>query len=107
MIASFFNTASTNEFADWIIAEVKRALPPDAAPIKKKKQAIRAREMDENIARRVAEFTRTTRLNVYKKARLAARVRDGMAAHGYPSAFVEAFSYELIARLQAASESRA
>ena len=107
MIASFFNTTKTNEFADWIVAEVKRAAPPDTAPSKKKKKhAIRAREMDENIARRVVEFTRTTRLNIYKKARLAARVREGMSAHGYPEAFVKSFSYELVARIQAAAKAR-
>jgi hypothetical protein len=106
MIASFFNTTETNEFADWIVAEVKRAVPPDTAQRKKKKHAIRAREMDENIARRVVEFTRTTRLNIYKKARLAARVREGMSAHGYPEAFVSSFSFELIARIQAAAKAR-
>src|SRR6202011_4568745 len=66
MIASFFDTTKTNEFADWIVAEVKRAAPPDSAP-RKKKHVIRAQEMDENITRRVVEFTRTTRLNIYKK----------------------------------------
>jgi hypothetical protein len=105
MIASFFNTTKTNEFADWIVAELKRAVPLDSAP-RKKKHAIRAREMDENIARRVVEFSRTTPLNVYKKARLAARVREGMSAHGYPEAFVKSFSFELIARIQAAAKSR-
>jgi hypothetical protein len=54
--------------------------------------------MGENIARRVVEFTRTTRLNIYKKARLAARVREGLSAHGYPEAFVRSFSFELIAK---------
>jgi hypothetical protein len=105
MIASFFDTKTTIEFADWIVAELKRAVPP-ASVSHKKKHAIRAREGDENIARRVAEFTRTTRLNIYKKARLAARVREGMSAHGYPKAFVDSFSFELIARIRAAAKSR-
>jgi len=103
MLASFFDTTSTNEFADWIVAEIKRAVPPDSAP-RKKKHVIRAKELDDNIARRVAEFTRTTRLNIYKKARLAARVREGMTALGYPETFVKSFSFELLARLQSASK---
>ncbi|MGA2190995.1 MAG: hypothetical protein ABSH33_20955 [Steroidobacteraceae bacterium] len=107
MIVSFFDTASTNEFADWIVAELKRAVPPESGPPKKKKHAIRARELDENIARRVVEFTRTTRLNIYKKARLAARVREGMTAHGYPESFVKSFSFELLARLQTAARAKA
>jgi hypothetical protein len=107
MIARFFSTTETDEFADWIVAEVKRAAPPDlASRNKKKKHAIRARDMDENIARRVVEFTRTTRLNIYKRARLAARVREGLTGHGYPKAFVHSFSFELIERIQAAVNAR-
>jgi len=106
MLASFFDTTSTNEFADWIVAELKRAVPPDSVS-SKKKHVIRAQQLDEDIARRVIDFSRTTRLNIYKKARLASRVREGMSAHGYPETFVNSFSYELIARLQAAARARA
>jgi hypothetical protein len=110
MIARFFSTTETDEFADWIVAEVKRAAPPDLASRNKKKQkkkrVIRARDMDENIARRVVEFTHTTPLNIYKKARLAARVREGLAGHGYPEAFVRSFSFELLERIQAAAIAR-
>lgn len=105
MLASCFDTTATNEFADWIVAELKRAAPPDSVP-HKKKHVIRAREMDDNIARRVVEFSRTTRLNIFKKARLAARVREGMSAHGYPEAFVNSFSHELIVRIQTAAKAR-
>ena len=111
MIARFFSTTETDEFADWIVAEVKRAAPPDLASRNKKKKpkkkhAIRARNMDENVARRVVEFTHTTRLNIYKRARLAARVREGLTGHGYPKAFVRSFSFELIERIQAAKNAR-
>jgi hypothetical protein len=107
MIARFFSTTETDEFADWIVAEVKRAAPPDlASRNKKKKHAIRARNMDENVARRVVEFTHTTRLNIYKRARLAARVREGLTGHGYPEAFVRSFSFELLERIQAAAIAR-
>jgi hypothetical protein len=109
MFARFFSTTETDEFADWIVAEVKRAAPPDLASRndkkkkKKKKHLIRARGMDENIAKRVVEFSQTTRLNIYKRARLAARVREGLTGHGYPKAFVRAFSFELIERIQTAA----
>jgi hypothetical protein len=108
MIAKFFDTTKTNEFADWVVAEVKRAAPPDMATRnnKKKKHAIRARSLDENIARRAVEFTRTNPLNIYKKARLAARVREGLSGHGYPDAFVHSFSLELLTRMQTAAKTR-
>jgi hypothetical protein len=105
MLASFFDTKTTIEFADWIVAELKRAVPPNSVS-RKKKHVIRAQQFDENVARQVIDFSRTTRLNIYKKARLAARVREGMSDHGYPETFVNSFSYELIARLQAAARTR-
>jgi hypothetical protein len=98
MIVSFFDTTKTNEFADWIVGEVKRATPPDkdVRAKTKKKHEIRSRNVNENIARRVAEFARATRLNVYKKASFAARIRDGLKTHGYPEEFVHSFSLDLI-----------
>jgi isocitrate dehydrogenase kinase/phosphatase len=105
MIASLFDTKKTNEFADWIVAEVKRVIPTDLSSRKtKKKHVSRARAMDDNIARQVVEFTRTTPLNIYKKARFAARVREGLTEHGYPKEFVESFSLELIERIQTAKK---
>jgi hypothetical protein len=104
MFGSFFNTAAVDEFADWIVAEVKRSLPPGFSP-GTKNIADRADKLNENITKRTGQFTQTSpRLNIYKKARLAARVREGMSAHGYPEPFVKSFSYDLIARLQGASK---
>ena len=100
MFGSFFNTSATDEFADWIIAEVKRALPPGYSP-GTKDIAYRADSLDRNITKRTDEFRQENpRLNIYKKARLAARVREGMSAHGYPAPFVKSFSFDLISRLQ-------
>ena len=105
MIVSFLDTTKSNDLADWIIAEVKRAVPTDLAARKTKKKHVgRAREMDANIAKRVVEFARTTPLNVYKKARFAARVREGLSEHGYPEEFVRSFSLELIERIQTAKK---
>jgi hypothetical protein len=103
MFGSFFKTAAVDEFADWIVAEVKRSLPAGFSP-GTKNIADRAEKLNQSLAKRTGEFSRTSRLNIYKKARLAARVREGMSAHGYPEAFVKSFSYDLLARLQAAAK---
>jgi hypothetical protein len=104
MFGSFFNTAATDEFADWIVAEVKRSLPPGYSP-GTKNIADRADKLDKSITVRTTEFRKENpRLNIYKKARLAARVREGMSAHGYPEPFVKSFSYDLLTRLQRAPE---
>jgi hypothetical protein len=107
MFGSFFNTTAVDEFADWIVAEVKRSLPPGFAP-GTKNIADRAEKLNVSIAQRTGEFMKTSpRLNIYKKARLAARVREGMSAHGYPEPFVKSFSYDLLSRLQVASKQHA
>jgi hypothetical protein len=104
MFGSFFNTAGVDQFADWIVAEVKRSLPPGFSP-GTKNISDRADQLNQSIAKRTGEFVQSApRLNIYKKARLAARVREGMSAHGYPEPFVRSFSYDLIARLHAASK---
>jgi hypothetical protein len=105
MFGNFFKTADVDQFADWIVAEVKQALPAGFSP-GTKNIADRAEKLNVSIAKRTGEFSLTSTLNIYKKARLAARVREGMSAHGYPDAFVKSFSYDLLARLAAASKQR-
>jgi hypothetical protein len=106
MFGSFFNTAAVDEFADSIVAEVKRMLPPGSAP-GVKNIADRAEKLNERIKQKTGEFAaQTPTLNIYKKAHLAARVREGMSAHGYPEAFVKSFSYDLLTRLQGAAKAK-
>ena len=103
MFGNLFRTAEVDEYADWVVSEVKRSLPSGYSP-GTKNIAERAEQLNASIAKKTAEFCRTARLNIYKKARLAARVREGMSAHGYPQAFVKSFSFDLLSRLQAASK---
>jgi len=106
MFSSFFNTSAVDEFADAIVADVKRFLPPGFAPGMKNIDD-RAEKLNQRIAQRTGEFRNATpSLNIYKKAHLAARVRETMTAHGYPEPFVKSFSYELLARLQSAPKSK-
>ena len=102
MFGNFFNSAEADTYADWIVEELKRQLPPGFDPTResvgRKTEKLHAR-----IDKRTIEFTQQTSLNFYKKARLAARVREGMSAHGYPAPFVKSFSYDLLAKLQMAA----
>lgn len=102
MFGNFFKTAEVDKFADWIVDELKRLLPPGFDP-NKDSVSRRAEKLNERITKQTAEFIQQTSLNIYKKARLAARVREGMSANGYPAPFVKSFSYDLLARLQAAA----
>lgn len=101
MFGSFFDTAEVDRFADWVIGEFKRELPP-AGNQRGKNVANRANKLDQVIANRTREFVKTTPLNIYKKARFASRVRDGMKSLGYSDAFVKSITKNLIARVQTA-----
>jgi len=101
MFGRFFDTTEVDQFADWIISEFKRELPPARNP-PAKNVGDRANKLDQVIANRTLDFVKTAKLNFYKKAHLAARVRDGMTANGYSETFVKSISYDLLNRLQKA-----
>ena len=98
MFQGFFDTTEVDRFADWVVEEFKRELPPRRNP-PLKNISDRTNKLDQIIANKTREFVAGTKLNVYKKARLASRVREGMSALGYPTSFVKSVSYDLIARL--------
>lgn len=101
MAEGFFNTTEVDRFADWVVGEFKRELPPAGSP-PGKNVANRVNKLDQAIANKTREFVKTTPLNIYKKARFASRVREGMKALGYTDSFVKSTTYNLIARFQAA-----
>ena len=100
MFGKFFSTTEVDRFADWIVSEVKKALPPAFDP-SAKNIGQRADKLNKQIEDQTRVFLQSTSLNIYKKARLAARVREGMSAHGYPEPFVKSFSFDLLRRMQA------
>ena len=106
MFGNFFDTTEVDRFADWVIGEVKRALPPAHDP-SAKNIAQRADNLNKQIEQQTQVFCASTKLNIYKKARLAARVREAMDAHGYPKPFIQSFSLDLLRRIQATSNKAA
>jgi hypothetical protein len=99
MFRKFFDTTEVDRFADWVIGEFKRELPPKRNPAPKN-ISDRTNKLDQAMSSKTREFVNSTKLNVYKKARLASRVREGMAELGYPESFIKSVSYDLIARIQ-------
>jgi hypothetical protein len=103
MLGKLLDSPEVDRFADWIVAEVKKALP--SAPSSTTKNiSQRAERLNRQIDEQTRVLCKSTKLSIYKRARLAARVREGMSAHGYPESFVKAFSYDLLQRIQAASK---
>ncbi len=105
MFAGFFDTTAVDEYADWVVEEVKRTLPAGFDPTLKNVSG-KVDRLDRRLAERTASFTKTAKLNIYQKARLASRVREGMMASGYPKPFVQTFSMDVVKRVMVASRSR-
>jgi hypothetical protein len=99
MFREFFDTTEVDRFADWVVGEFKRELPPKRNP-PPTNVSDRTNKLDQLISNKTREFVESTKLNVYKKARLASRVREGMTGLGYPDSFIKSVTYDLIARIQ-------
>jgi hypothetical protein len=102
MFGRFFDTTAVDEFADWVVEELKRTLPASFDP-NLQNVAQKVDRLDKRIAERTATFAKGFKLNLYQKARLAGRVQEGMNAHGYPKPFVETFSMTIVKRVMAVS----
>ena len=88
---------AVDAFADSIMAEVKRRVPSETIPMDlDKKSARKLSRMTDVVSDQVRAFARSNRLNIYKRARLGNRVKWGLRELGYPAAFADAFSYELV-----------
>jgi hypothetical protein len=105
MFGRFFNTTAVDEYADWVIDEVKRTLPAAFDP-SLKNISEKVDRLDKRIAQRTVTFTQSSKLNIYQKARLASRVQEGMSAFGYPKPFIKTFSMDIVRRVMVASQSR-
>lgn len=106
MFGKLFDTTAVDTYAAWLLDEMKRTLPPGFDP-NLKNVAEKADTLNRRISKETESLTKNTRLNIYKKAHLASKVREGMTAHGYPEAFVKAFSMDLLKRIQVFSKQRA
>ncbi len=105
MFGRFFDTTSVDEFADWVVDEVKRTLPPAFDPTLKNVSG-KVDRLDRRISERTTSFTQSSRLNIYQKARLASRIQERMSASGYPKPFIKSFSMDLVKRVMSASRTR-
>ena len=94
MFGDWFNTKEVDEVADAIVADLVKRLPPSPGP-HTRKTADRLRKTHDVIFARLEQFVRSRKLNIYKMARLANRVRWALRDAGYATEFTDALSYEL------------
>jgi hypothetical protein len=93
---AWFDTAEVDSFADTVVAELLRRMPPAQISTSNERSDKRFHRMTEVLSGRARAFGSTQRPNVFKRARLGNRVKWALKEAGYPEAFVEAFTYELV-----------
>ena len=97
MVLKWFDTAQVDAFADAMVKLFLAKFPPTEFASPGKKQEERFRKLHATLARELAGFRKKNDLNIYKKARLANRIRWALKEAGYPETFIAELAYELAA----------
>jgi hypothetical protein len=105
MAFGWFDTKQVDALAQWILDDLLNRVPAASLEQGGRKTSERLHRMNEAVSDRVREFASAQRPNFYQRARLANRVKWGMADSGYPDPFVTAFTSELITLVTVAGRS--
>jgi hypothetical protein len=103
MVFSWLDTKEVDGFADSVVAELMQRFPPTGVDLSTQRAIERVVKNVDKIALRVAEFGRSRKLNVYKKARFGNRVKWALKEAKYPEQFVDVMTQELVTQLTLAS----
>ncbi len=95
----WFNTKELDQFADSLLAELLERVPPSGERLSGTKAFERVVRSFGATFQRIDAFARTQRLNVYKKAHFANRMRWALREAGYPEDFVDTMTRELLMHL--------
>jgi hypothetical protein len=106
VLSGWFNTKELDEFADSMVSRLVESFPPSSGPPSGKKAFERMRKQFGATFDRVDGFVASQRLNLYKKARFANRVRWALHEAGYPPDFVRTMTHELVTHLTLAARGK-
>ena len=95
----WFNTKELDEFADSLVAELAQRFPPAGGRVAGNKAFERLTRSFGATFGRIDAFARSRRLNFYKKAHFANRIRWALTEAGYPADFVTTMTQELLLHL--------
>ena len=95
----WFNTKELDEFADSLVAELLERVPPAGGQLSGTKAFERISRSFGATFTRIDAFARSQRLNVYKKAHFANRIRWALKEAGYPEDFCATMTQELLMHL--------
>jgi hypothetical protein len=99
----WFDTKEVDAFAQSVVDELVKRLPPASLQRPDRKAPDRVHRMTEALSNQVRDFARAQTPNFYKRARLGNRVKWGMREAGYAEEFVTAFTGELLILVTVAS----
>ena len=94
----WFNTKEVDACVDSLVAELVDRVP--VIGVASGKKALEKATRDFSLTfRRVDDFARGHKLNVYKKAHFVNRVRWSLREAGYPADFIETMVQEMLVHL--------
>jgi hypothetical protein len=106
MALRWFDTKELDQFADAVVAELVRHHPPPGGGITGKKAFERLRRSFGATFDRIDRFLAAHKLNIYKKAHFANRMRWALAEAGYPADFVSTMTREVVTHVTIAASGR-
>jgi len=96
MALGWFDTKELDDFADAVVAELVRRYPPPGLGMSGKNAFERLRKSFAATFDRIDRYLATHKLNLYKKAHFANRMRWALAEAGYPPDFVSTMTQEIV-----------
>ena len=106
MALDWFDTKELDAFADAVVQELARRYPPPGEGVTGRKAFERLRQSFKVTFDGIDRFLAGRRLNFYKRAKFANRMRWALADAGYPPAFVDAMTQEVVTHVTLASAAK-
>lgn len=97
MAIGWLDTEKVDALADKLVSELIHRIPPGTVGTPGKKGESKMERTRSVILQQAGEFASANPLNIYKKAKLANRFKWALIEAGYPTAFVNAMSFDLAA----------
>ena len=95
MALKWFDTKKVDEFAEMLVAELTKRVPPKVEGTQKR-LLLKLSKVHGALLDRASEFVESQRPNFYQKARLGNHFKWRLKDAGYPEDFVNAWTYELV-----------
>lgn len=97
MLLKWLDTTKVDALAQQLVEQFRERVLLDDFQCGGKKAEARLRQAHDDLLRQAKEFAAVEKLNLYKKSRLANRVKWALRDAGYPKVLADEVAYELAA----------